>query len=90
MSAVDLHRTSTPGLDHLDLGLTPSPVVDDDGGAFGDMLAIDELFAGLGTSHVGESRQPQPGVELALVSLTQAAQGPLEAVGTRVSDPEEA
>lgn len=74
----------------MDLGLATAAVVDDEGGALGDVLAVEEAFAGLAPAQVGKGGQSEAGVELSLVALAQPAQGALDAVGAKVPDPEEA
>jgi hypothetical protein len=82
--------SGTRGLDHFDLGITSTTVVDDDGGAFGDSLAVEELPAGSGPAQVGEGGQTEPGVQLPLITLTEPAQGALDTGGSHVPDPDEA
>ncbi len=65
-------------------------MVDDDGGAFGDSLAVEELSAGSGPAQVGEDSQTEPGVQLPLITLAKPAQGALDTGGSHVADPDEA
>jgi hypothetical protein len=65
-------------------------VVDDEGGAFGDSLAVDQLSVGSAPAQIGEGSQTEPGVQLSLITLAKPAQGALDTCGSHVPDPDEA
>ena len=64
--------------DDLDPGVAVAPVMDDDGRAFRHSLAVDEPFAGRGPAKERHCDQPEPKVQLALVTGAEAAQGAVE------------
>jgi hypothetical protein len=64
-------------------------VVDDERGAFGEPPSEYEAATGSCPPHIGEGSEAKTGVELALVSGSQPAQGSIDTFDGQVPYPEE-
>jgi len=65
-------------------------MMDDEGGAFRDPLAIDQLSAWLGVAQISQGSKAETGEQLSLIAIAQSPQGAGDASSSYVCDPDEA